>query len=285
MAEKMSRRSFLKAALGSTLGLGALGIGGTAYATRVEPYALEITHLTLPLPNLPPAFDGLTVAQISDWHLGDWMTSEHMLTIAEQVNALKPDVIVATGDFVSRIWRPTPSAITHSLEALQAPEGVFAVLGNHDHWTDADVVGSAIRDAGTVLLNNANQPLVRGDDALYILGVDDVWEQKANLGHALTGIPDGAATILLAHEPDYADHVAYTRRVGLQLSGHSHGGQVRIPGYGAPVLPHLGQKYDMGLYHVDGTLLYVNRGVGMISPHVRFNCPPEITHITLTVPA
>ena len=205
MAEFMSRRQFLKVALGGTLGLGALGIGGTAYATRVEPYALEITHLTLPLPNLPPAFDGLTVAQISDWHLGDWMTSEQMLVIAEQVNALKPDVIVVTGDFVSRIWRPTPSAITHSLEALQAPEGVFAVLGNHDHWTDADVVSSAILDAGTVLLNNANHPLVRGDDALYILGVDDVWEQKANLGHALTGIPDGAATILLAHEPDYAD--------------------------------------------------------------------------------
>jgi predicted MPP superfamily phosphohydrolase len=282
MAKNMSRRRFLQLALGSTLGLGTLGIGGSAYATRVEPYAIEVTHLTLPLRNLPAAFDGLKLVQLSDWHLGDWMTTEHMLTIASQVNSLKPDVIVATGDFVSRIWRPTPSSVTHSLEAFQAPEGVFAVLGNHDHWTDADVVGSAVMDSGTILLNNANHPLVRGDEALYILGVDDVWEQKANLGHALRGIPDGAATILLAHEPDYADHVAFTRRVGLQLSGHSHGGQVRVPGRGALILPRLGKKYDMGLYNVNGTLLYVNRGVGMVSPHVRFNCPPEITHITLT---
>lgn len=281
----MSRRNFLKVALGGTLGLGALSIGGTAYATRMEPYALEITHLTLPLPNLPPAFEGLTLVQISDLHLGEWMTTEHMLVIADQVNALKPDVIAVTGDFVSRIWRPIPSAVTQSLEAFRAPEGVFAVLGNHDHWTDSDVVGSAVLDAGTILLNNANRPLVRGNEVLYILGVDDVWERKANLGHALTGIPNGAATILLAHEPDYADHVAFTRRVGLQLSGHSHGGQVRIPGHGALILPRLAQKYDMGLYNVDGTLLYVNRGVGMVSPLVRFNCPPEITHITLTRPA
>jgi uncharacterized protein len=108
-----------------------------------------------------------------------------------------------------------------------------------------------------------------------------VWEAKNDLVTALDGIPDDAATVLLAHEPDYADTVAIDQRVSLQLSGHSHGGQVRLPFYGALALPWLGEHYDMGLYDIDGLKLYVNRGVGMIAPYVRFNCRPEITEITL----
>lgn len=290
MTEKMTRRRFLKVALGGTLGLGAVGIGGSAYATRIEPYALEIVHLTVPLPGLDPAFDGLTIAHISDIHLGAWMTQAQMESLIERINSLGADVVAATGDFVSRLWAQTPGEITASLRGLTAREGLYAVLGNHDHWTDPDTVGAAVTAAGFALLNNAHSVIRRGGAALYVLGVDDVWERKHNLGHALDGVPEDAATILLAHEPDFADHVAQTRRIGLQLSGHSHGGQVRLPVKGALILPRLGQKYDMGLYTVspaegpaDNTplRLYVNRGLGMTAPYVRFNCPPEVTLITL----
>ncbi len=293
MTETMTRRRFLKVALGGTLGFGVVGIGGSAYITRIEPYALDVARLTLPLPGLDPAFDGLTIAQISDIHLGAWMTLEQMQSLVERINALEADVVAATGDFVSRLWSQTPGEITASLRGLTAREGLYAVLGNHDHWTDADTVGAAVAASGFALLNNTHSVLRRGGAALYILGVDDVWENKHNLGHALTGVPEGAATILLAHEPDFADHVARTRRIGLQLSGHSHGGQVRLPGKGALVLPHLARKYDMGLYTVpppegpagDTPLrLYVNRGLGMTAPYVRFNCPPEVTLITLATP-
>jgi predicted MPP superfamily phosphohydrolase len=260
-----------------------MGVGGVVYATRIEPSSTDVTRLTLPLADLDPAFDGLTLAQVSDFHLGEWMTLPRMVDIADQVNALNPDVIAFTGDFASALWEDTPNEITQTLRAFRAKEAIMGVLGNHDHWTNADIIRQAIADAGNVrLLTNAHVVVQRGSAALYLAGVDDIWEQKHDLNAALAGIPTNAPTILLAHEPDYADTVALTGRIGLQLSGHSHGGQVRLPFKGALQLPYLGEKYDMGLYDIDGMKLYVNRGVGMVAPHVRFNCRPEITQFTLT---
>jgi uncharacterized protein len=130
-------------------------------------------------------------------------------------------------------------------------------------------------------MRNTNMTIQRCESNLSIAGVDDIWERQHNLSKALDGIPTHSPVILLAHEPDYADEVTKTKSVALQLSGHSHGGQVRLPIKGALILPYLGQKYDMGLYDVDGMALYVNRGLGMIAPYVRFGCRPEITQITL----
>lgn len=284
MAGKITRRRFLKTMGGGVLGLGATAIGGTTWATKIEPDAVETTFQTIPLAHLPVAFDGLTLVQVSDWHLGTWMTLDRMLAIARQANALNPDVLVMTGDFLTRFGPTTFDDITASMAAFTAKESVLAILGNHDHWTSAAKVGQALgRVPAAKLLLNEHIVLTRGTDHLYIAGVDDIWEQKNDLGKALNGIPTDAAVILLAHEPDYADEVAATGRVGLQLSGHSHGGQVRLPFIGAPITPPLGQKYDMGLYNVAGMALYTNRGLGMVSPDVRFNCRPEITHFTLKV--
>lgn len=286
MPLKFSRRKFLRAALTTVGGFGIAGIGGTAYITNVEPGFLDITRIDVPLPNLLKALDGLTIVQVSDWHLGEWMTLDKMLGIAKQTNDLNPDVIVFTGDFMSYVQPTTISDITHSVQAFKAREAVLAILGNHDHWTNAQAVIEAVQKAGnTQMLLNANAKIQRGDAVLYIAGVDDIWEKKHDLNKALVDIPDNAAVILLAHEPDYADEVGATKRIGLQLSGHSHGGQFRVPFKGAIALPYLGQKYDMGMYNINGMTLYVNRGVGMISPYVRFNCRPEITHYTLRVPA
>jgi len=281
MSQPISRRKFLKYTASGVLGVGLTGIGGAAWATRIEPLALDVTSITIPLPNLDPRFDGLTIAHISDLHLGGWMTRERMWSVVEQVNALEPDVIAITGDFVTNIWEHTPADIVETVGALQAREAKIAVLGNHDHWTSASIVTDAVREAGATLFVNEHVALQRDDAALYFAGVDDIWEDQHDLDAALAGIPDSAPVVLLAHEPDYADDIAPTGRVGLQLSGHSHGGQVRLPLAGAPILPRLGEKYDMGLYDVDGMALYVNRGVGMVAPHVRFNCRPEITRIQL----
>jgi len=269
---------------GALVGAGGLALAsrGITYATMVEPAEVEVTGVTVPLRHLHPRFDGFTIAQLSDIHLGGWMTIERLLAVAEIVNDLQPDVIAITGDFVHEFWQMSPTELTRGLSALRARERIIGVLGNHDHRHGAARLTPLIREAGVSLLANDHIALKRDDASLYIAGVDDIWVNRQDLNRTLDGIPQESAVVLLAHEPDFADEAAASHRVGLQLSGHTHGGQVRIPGWGAPVLPWLGEKYDMGLYDVDGMALYVNRGVGMIPPYVRFNCRPEITHITLT---
>jgi predicted MPP superfamily phosphohydrolase len=133
-------------------------------------------------------------------------------------------------------------------------------------------------------VSNGFRTLRRGDDTLHLAGVDDLFARQARLHEVLTKLPVEGATILLAHEPDFADASASTGRFDLQLSGHSHGGQVRLPFIGAPYLPPYGRRYPCGLYELDGMLLYTNKGLGMFPPHVRFLCRPEITVFTLRAP-
>jgi uncharacterized protein len=279
----VSRRKFLKLSVGGVVGLGVPTVLGGAYATNIEPEALEITRLYIALRNLPKPFDGMTLVQISDLHMGDWMTSRRLLDIVQRVNALQPDIIAITGDFVSGGNPDMAVEMGRVVSQLTARERIFAILGNHDYWMNRSIpVREALADAGNIqLLLNAHVPIERNDQTLYLTGIDDVWEHQHRPDDALNGIPDGAPVIALVHEPDFADELIKRRQVGLQLSGHSHGGQVRLPGLGAIRLPWLGQKYDMGLYNLNGMALYVNRGLGMVRPHVRFNCRPEITHITL----
>jgi predicted MPP superfamily phosphohydrolase len=171
--------------------------------------------------------------------------------------------------------------ICESLRELDARDGIYAVLGNHDHWTDVQAVSDAIREAGIQLMINESAMIERDGERLYIAGVDDIWENKQDLDAALSDIPTDSCVILLAHEPDYADTAATDGRIDLQLSGHSHGGQIRLPLIGAPVLPVLAKHYDQGLYTIQDMKLYVNRGLGMLDPPVRFLCPSEITCMTL----
>jgi len=263
-------------------GLINAGLSGAARVTEGEAKRIDVTRLNIALPHLPRAFDGMTIAQVSDPHMGEWMTLERMQAVVRQVNALHPDVIVLTGDFISVMRHNTPRELTTALRGLHARDGAYAILGNHDYDTDAATVSRAIHIAGNVrLLVNEHAVLKRGGERLYIAGVDDAVESQPDLDAALCGVPDGAPVILLAHEPDIANDIARSGRVGLQLSGHTHGGQIRLPLVGAVILPIMGRKYPMGLYQVDGMMLYVNRGVGMVSIHARFKCPPEITLITL----
>lgn len=277
-ASRLSRRAFLRFVAGATLS-SALG---WLYTTQLETRWLDIERLTLALPRLAPAFEGFTLAQLSDFHLGPVVSPDQIHAAVTATLALKPDAIVITGDFVTELDNGEPEQLVATLTPLTAPAGVYAVLGNHDHWTDAQTVATAVQRAGVTVLRNAQVALTRAGATLHLAGVDDYWERYADLSRALADVPRSAPTILLAHEPDYADLAARDPRVVLQLSGHSHGGQVRLPFIGAPLLPPLGRKYPLGLRQVGGMQVYTNRGIGVLSPPVRFNCRPEITLFTFT---
>jgi predicted MPP superfamily phosphohydrolase len=230
---------------------------------------------------LPTALAGLTIGQISDLHFGPVVNPLHVRAAVGVLLRARPDVAVVTGDFVSQLGGDEAGLVVRELSRLRAPLGQLAILGNHDHWTDAEVVAGAVQRAGLTLLRNANRSIERDGGRLWLAGVDDVWEGKADLPQALDGVPPDGRVVLLAHEPDFADEAAGDRRVALQLSGHTHGGQIRLPLLGTPVLPPFGRKYPYGLRRVGAMALYTNRGLGMIRPAVRFNCRPEVTLVEL----
>lgn len=257
--------------------LSALALAGAVYyATRIEPESTEVKYVPLKLPRLGKAFRNYTIAHISDIHMGDWMNEARLRPTIDLVNTLRPDMIVITGDFVNRTTPPVMASLIEPLSALYAPDGKFAVLGNHDHCYSPRRVRALLAECGIMELRNTVHTIQRGDEKLHVAGIDDVVYQQDNLDAVLEALPDDGAAILLAHEPDFADISAATGRFDLQLSGHTHGGQIRIPFLGAPVLPSYGQRYTAGLSHVGTMAVYTNRGLGMIPPFVRFNAPPEI---------
>ncbi len=277
----LTRRQFFKwmCAAGAVATLGA---GTTAYGYHVEPFQLRVERVTIPLTRLPGAFEGLTIAQLSDLHLGPYVSEEYLLRAVNLTNALKPDLIVLTGDLVNSSWRYIQPC-SDIISRLAAPFGVYAVLGNHDYWVGyLKFMLQSVQRAGITLLRNEAVPLARGRSLLYLIGIDDLWLRQANLNHALERVPDNACKIALMHEPDFAD-ISAQAEIDLQLSGHSHGGQVRLPFLGPLILPKYGEKYAMGLARAGNfTQVYTTRGVGVLPPAVRLNCPPEITLLTLT---
>jgi uncharacterized protein len=275
------RRVLLGAALGVLL------LGGLVYVRRVEPEDVEVVPVSLVLPRLDAVFDGYRIAQISDIHADGWMTPGRVLSLVNLVNAEASDLVAITGDFATysrfRSLIRYASRLVGPLRRLQATDGVVAVLGNHDHKTDARTVRRVLAASGVIELHNAVLTLLRGGESLYLCGVDDLKEGAPRLDRALEGLSEEGAAVLLAHEPDFADESAATGRFDLQLSGHSHGGQVGVPLLRYPFLPKLSRKYPTGLYRVGDMFLYTNRGLGA-HPRFRFNCRPEITVFTLRSP-
>ncbi len=233
--------------------------------------------MRLAIPRLPRPFDGMTIAQISDLHAGDFTNAERLRAVVDTVLGLEPDLVVVTGDFITHLRSDGADIVRRELSRLRGPLGILGVLGNHDYWSSALVVGRAVRAAGLNLMRNSHEVIARDGERIYIVGVDDVWERQNDLGKAMQGVPVNACAFLLAHEPDFADEACVDRRLVLQLSGHSHGGQVRLPGLGAPHLPNMGRKYPEGLRKVGQMWLYTNRGIGVVFPPLRVNCPPEVT--------
>ncbi len=282
MSKRMwTRRDVFKGAAGLALRGALVGTAGVGYAAAIEPHWLSIEPVAVTLPHLDPAFHGYRLVQLSDLHMGDWLDRARLDEAVALVNTLQPDLIVITGDFVTH--RPAESAhdLIGALRLLQARDGVLAVLGNHDQWPTSTVIRQVLRESNILNLDNDVHTIRRGSAMLHIGGVDDIWWGLARLERVLARLPADGAAILLAHEPDFADTSAATGRFDLQLSGHSHGGQVVLPFIGPPTLPQMGEKYPSGRYQVGSMIQYTNRGVGMVQPHVRLNCRPEITRFTL----
>jgi hypothetical protein len=242
---------------------------------------IDCREFDLPLPRLAPAFDGLRLLHISDLHMGTWMNPERLAGIAALVNAQSADLIAITGDFVSYTVEQPLRELAASLSRLTPREGAFAVLGNHDIWTDPSAVRAMLAGAGITELPNRVHTLRRGSACLHLAGVDNTYEHLDDLPAVLAQIPAEGAAILLAHEPDYADRSAATGRFDLQLSGHSHGGQMNFPLAGPLFLPRYAHRYPRGLYRINGMQLYTNRGLGTTALQLRIRCPPEIAVIRL----
>jgi uncharacterized protein len=282
----LSRRRFLQISAASALVTTVAGVGGFAYAHDVEPGWFDIVPQSVTLPRLGPAFAGYRIAQISDIHMGTGMTIARLQQVAALVNAQQPDLIAITGDFVTRgsVAAAAP-ALMDGLSQLEAPDGVVCVMGNHDHWTNVTEVRAIVQASGIHDISNQFITLERGADQLHIAGVDSLWEHLDRLDLVLADLPEAGAAVLLAHEPDFADISAPTGRFGLQMSGHSHGGQVILPVLGPPLIPRHARQYPVGRYQVGDMVQYTNRGVGTVMPAVRLNCRPEITVFTLKTTA
>jgi uncharacterized protein len=258
-----------------------LGISLFIYAYFIEPNWIEIRQVKITLPHLAPEFNGYRVVQISDIHTDRTMTPQRLDHLFQLVNRQQADLVAITGDFVTRNSQRFIPNLQNSIAQLHPRDQTVAVLGNHDYWADPNVITLSLKQPNISLLKNDIYTIHRGDSTLNIAGIDDILVGKSRLDLVLKKLPEQGATILLAHEPDFADTSAATKRFDLQLSGHSHAGQIRIPFFRPVILPPLSEKYYKGLYQLNGMKLYTNRGIGTTGLHLRFNCRPEITVFTL----
>lgn len=273
---RLTRRSFLA--------LSAASLGGLAfYAGEISRHELSLEQHTLHLQRLPDAFRGMRIAQISDFHYTEYTEPFFMREVVRQVNRLRPDMVVLTGDFVSfgpwghayaRRHAPECAAI---LSGLECPLR-YAIMGNHDVRVGESYVIGPLEEHGIPVLNNRAIPLERDGQRVWLAGLGSVCERRSNPGKAIPGsIANGKeALIVLAHEPDILPEIA-RYNADLMLSGHTHGGQVRIPFLPPMMLPPFGKRYVEGLFRQGPTQLYVNRGIGAVGVPFRFRCPPEIT--------
>jgi predicted MPP superfamily phosphohydrolase len=260
------------------------------YATRIEPTWLEINDLQIPIANLPAAFAGLRIVQMSDFHGSRRVTPAYLEEAVALAHAQKPDLIVLTGDFIHHGFRHV-AAVAQVLGRLHAPLGVFAVLGNHDFSVRTalgirrfpmlhETVARALRGQGIQVLQNETRTLTRSGQHVYLAGVDDLWSRVCDLERTFDGLSPAVPRLLLAHNPCTVDLLG-GQRCDLVLSGHTHGGQVNLPGLGRLALGPKGRRFAAGLYHIDETMLYVNKGIGFSVP-VRYGVRPEIAVLTLT---
>jgi predicted MPP superfamily phosphohydrolase len=282
--EPKSNRSRLitrRRVLGALLGAIALPFATVAYGEDYEADHLTVTRTDVPLAHWPSAANGVRVGQLSDFHVDyDGALIRTRRAVAMMLDE-RPDVIFVTGDYVSnhytrRFLEPTIDALA-PLAAMG--RGAYAIMGNHDWWGgNTRIATRLLRKAGFTVLNNASAPFP-GVPGAYIIGLDDAWVGAMRVKKALRGVPPSAPKLVALHEPDFADSIG--PGFDLQLSGHSHGGQIRVPGLPVLHAPMYGRRYPEGLQQARHHLVYTTRGIGMIGPQIRTFCPPEVTVLTL----
>jgi uncharacterized protein len=278
---RFTRRNFL-------IGAGTTAAGLALYSGEIARHEIDIVQRPISIQNLPAPFHGYRIVQISDIHLDEYTEPFFLERVVHDINTLAPDLVLLTGDFIthgSLTFITGGHAVRRCAEiltALTAPLR-YAILGNHDVAFDGPLVIKTLAAHGIPVLVNQHLPIERDGARLWLCGADDPGTSHPDLDLTIPQKPDGPV-LLMIHEPDYADVVVAHPRghlVDLMLSGHSHGGQIRLPFVGPLVLPPLGEKYPEGHYRFNQMQLYVNRGIGTVGLPFRLNCPPEITVITL----
>ncbi len=277
---KVTRRQFLQIAGGLGIAVGIPSAVEVGYATRIGTRRVFVEERPIRLQRLPTAFEGFRIALFSDLHLYPFTPLQVIQDAVNLANSFRPDLVILAGDFV---WQDVEAAfdLVPVLSKLNPAKGTFAVLGNHDHRKGPEIVSKALAEAGVQLLRNRGVTIQIGRDSIYLAGIDSVLGGTPSPVTAFENKRGNLTSIVMVHEPDFIRDLAPRFPVDLQLSGHSHGGQVRLPIVGALVLPPWGEIYDMGLYRVGNAQLYTTRGIGTIGINARLNCPPEVTAITL----
>jgi predicted MPP superfamily phosphohydrolase len=247
---------------------------------RFNPGDFEVVKVEINISRLPSPFQGYRIVHISDIHYGQWISADRLMGVVSLINQQKPDIVAITGDFVSYSGENVEDLIT-GLKEIRARDAALAVLGNHDYWLDAKRIRSILSESNIMELNNDVYTVNREGYALHIAGVDSITMKKNQLDKVLQKLSSNGPAILLAHEPDFAEISAETKRFSLQLSGHSHGGQFVIPKLGTLFRGDRCRKYPLGRYQVGDMVLYTNRGIGTNTFWIRVNCAPEITVIDL----
>lgn len=258
-----------------------LSLGRTELETQRPPWLIdpELTDTTIWLHRLPLAFDGLKIAHLTDIHHSLFTPLEEVERAVQLANGLQPDVVALTGDYVTS----SPAYIgpvAQALGKLRARCGVFAVLGNHDFQVDAGEVTRALRSNHIRVLRNSRYPMQAGSRTLWVVGVDDLWWNSDDLPAALESVPTRDPKILLCHNP-LGIWQASARGIDLVLSGHTHGGQVRLPGFRSLYRSKLGERFVEGWNRLDSTQIYVSRGIGKVVVPIRVACPAEIACLHL----
>ena len=244
-----------------------------------EVYDLEINRYEVDVDDLPEEFEGYRIGFLTDLHVASFMRRGLYRTAVEALRGDEVDLVLLGGDFVS--WaKHIPLMATTLMEGLEAPDGVHAVLGNHDYWADADGIIAALTSRGVRFLVNRSTQIRRGDAAITLLGIDEIYRGKPDPDAAYRDVPPGSPVIAVSHHPDIIDYVT-DRRMDLLVCGHTHGGQIRFPFFGALIVPSAHEwKYASGFFREKDVLMYVSRGLGAIPP-VRILCRPEVAIFTL----
>lgn len=283
-----SRRDFLKAGL-----FGAAGL--TLYSGEVERHWIDVAHHDVDLLGLPADLHGMRVVQFSDIHLDEYTEPFFLRRVIERINQLNPDAVFLTGDFVTSSAGHQSSVREAAWQCAEMLKGlecrsVYAILGNHDVGAGTEVE-PALRASGINVIKNSYLPIERGSGRLWLAGLDDPLYGHPNLDAAVPERIRGVKNepvVLLCHGPDYASNVQEHpagQAIDLMLSGHTHGGQIRLPLVGALVLPPMGRRFIEGWFQFGRMRLYVNRGIGTTGLPFRFDCPPEITVFNLRATA
>jgi predicted MPP superfamily phosphohydrolase len=260
-----------------------------SYGRRVEPTWLELNRCDIPVAGLSAAFADFRIVQLSDFHCSRHVTPAYLAEAVELAQAQQADLAVLTGDFVHKGYRYVDQ-VAATLSRLSAPCGVYAVLGNHDYSVRNALgfrrfrhlhraVAAALTGQGIRVLHNEAVPLCRGGERVHLVGVEDLWSRALDLDLAFAGLSPSVPSVVLAHNPRTVERLG-ARRCDLMLSGHTHGGQVHVPGIGRPTLGRKARRFAAGLYQYRQTQVYVNKGVGF-GFKFRFGVRPEVAVLTL----